>query len=156
MRVTTHLLFTFILLFFYFDHFTLASPLVFIIIALITTLIVDIDHPHSTAGKYLRPFSDILQWVLGHRGLLHSLLVPICIFLILRFFNYTEPAIAILLGYTSHIIMDILTPSGIRIFYPLKYKIRGPIKVGSWEEKILTIFLIIAIAIKLLFLLQAF
>jgi inner membrane protein len=153
MRSLTHVLFTIAILLFYMDHFTLQSPILFILLTIFATLIVDIDHAHSKAGKLLQPFSYILKWLFGHRGLLHSILVPICIFLILTFLNYSEEAIAILIGYTSHIAMDLLTPAGVRIFYPLKFKIHGPIKVGSWAEYMLMICVAITITVKLFFVL---
>jgi inner membrane protein len=151
MRFTTHTLFTITLLFFIFDYFTIHQPLLFIIIALLATCIVDIDHPHSKAGKFFQPFSYIIKWILGHRGALHSILVPICLFFLFKFLGYQEVGIAVLLGYTSHLVMDALTPAGIKLFYPLQYKIRGPIKTGSWAEKLLAILLTITISLKLVF-----
>ncbi len=38
------------------------------------SLLPDIDSPHSKLGRAVRPVSDILNFALGHRGFLHSLL----------------------------------------------------------------------------------
>ncbi len=151
MRSTTHFLFSVICLLFYFTYFSVKHPFLFIVLALITTLCVDIDYSGSKVGKLTQPFSSIIHKILGHRGLLHSMLVPICLFIIIQFLGYPEQAIAVLIGYVSHIVLDMMTPAGIKIFYPLQYNISGPIRTGSWAEKILIILFVIVIMLKLFF-----
>ena len=153
MQAKTHILFSLICVLFYIDYYNVQNPIIFTILVLFTTLAVDIDESNSKLGKHFKPFSSIIQWILGHRGLLHSLLIPLLFYIILSFLNQQEIAVAIVIGYISHIAMDILTPQGVYIFYPFKLKINGPIKVGSWLEKLLAILLLIAIAVKLLFVL---
>jgi inner membrane protein len=121
---------------------------------LFAALLPDLDEATSTLGKKFFPVSAVLQWVLGHRGLLHSFLVPVFFFLLAAFFQQRELGSALMLGYGSHLLLDMTTVSGIRPFYPFfSLRIRGPLRVGSWAEWLLFLLFGIAVCIKLLFIL---
>ena len=66
----------------------------------------------------------LLSRLLGHRGLLHSLLgwgiVALALGLPLALFVGVLPAVALLLGYASHIILDGSTKHGVPLLYPRK------------------------------------
>lgn len=151
MRAFTHLLFSVLCVLVYAKYLTIENYFLFSFIVLFTTLFVDIDEEDSTMGKRLQPFSTIIQSIFGHRGIFHTLLIPVPIFLTLYFFQYPELANAILLGYSSHLVMDALTPAGIYPFYPLHWRIHGPIRVGSVFEYILAAFLFCFIIFLLFF-----
>lgn len=150
MRGTTHLLFGFVCFLIYGSYYEITYPTLFLSIVLFMTLFVDIDEPESKIGKIFRPLAYGIKWILGHRGLLHSLIPAILLFLISKFIGWNEVAVAMFIGYTSHLIADMLTPHGIYPLYPIPWRIRGPIRVGSFGEYIFVGMLLLVIAIKLL------
>ncbi len=107
------------------------------VVVSIAALLPDVDHSSSFLGKRTKIFS-----FLKHRGLTHSILGLVLLYYILYalkiyYFPQIGPFINyILIGCGSHIFLDMLTPSGIRLFYPLKKRVKIPlIKTGSaWEN----------------------
>jgi len=112
------------------------SKIIFIIIALICSLIPDSDIKSSFLGKY--KFFRPLQFFVTHRGFFHSLLfmiIGILFFLII----YPIGAFGFFVGYSSHLIADSFTKEGIRFFYPLKTNFSGKINTGSRIENLIFI-----------------
>ncbi len=154
MRAQTHILFGLICFLIFIQFFSVSQLVFFLILTLIAALLPDIDEASSTIGRRCIPISVFLQWIFGHRGIFHSALVPLFLFLLAAFFQQRELGTALMLGYGSHLLLDMTTVSGIRPFYPfVSWKIRGPIRVGSWAEWLLFLFFEIAVCIKLLFVL---
>ena len=91
-------------------------PISFVIIALVATLIPDIDSGFSTFGK--RPTFRPLQVFVKHRGLFHSFTF---LLLITVFFVLFLP-------------VDSFTIEGIRPFYPSKKGVSGKIRTGGKFE----------------------
>lgn len=151
MRAFTHLLFSVLCVLVSAKYFFIENYFLFFFIVLFTTLFVDIDEADSTIGKKVRPLSTIINSIFGHRGIFHTLLIPVPIVLTLHFFQYPEIANAIFLGYSSHLFMDMLTPAGIYPLYPLKWRIHGPIRVGSVFEHVLAFAFFLLILFMLLF-----
>ncbi len=150
MRARTHLLFSAVCLLFYLDYFDVKNILLFSFLLFFATLFPDIDEAGSTIGKKTQPFSNIINVICGHRGVFHSLLLPCATALTLLFFQQREAAIAVFIGYVSHLVMDMITPAGIYLFYPFSWKIRGPIPVNSFFEKILFWTFLLIVILKLL------
>jgi len=76
-----------------------------------------------------------------HRGIMHTLLLPICIFFAVGFINviyFRILALGALIGYTSHILADCFTVNGCPILFPITRKNISLIKIktGSVEERI--------------------
>lgn len=92
-----------------------------IALAVAGSLLPDIDHPQSWAGRRLRPISTIIAAILGHRGATHSLLaVAGCAWLLFHD-GWSRAIVApLLVGYLSHLAGDLLTPRGLRLTWPLK------------------------------------
>ena len=138
MLIKTHLMITsfFILLLFPFVSY----KIIFIVIALLTTYIPDIDLESSKLGrkKIFRP----LQFFVKHRGAFHSFTF---LFLLTFLFLMFVPRIALgfFIGYASHLFADSLTISGIAPFFPWKRKIFWKIRTGGKIEKILFFVLLI-------------
>ncbi|MFI4819193.1 MAG: metal-dependent hydrolase [Enterobacterales bacterium] len=116
--------------------------------ALLTCLLPDIDHPKSFIGEKIKWLSKPLNKTLGHRGFTHSLFILISFIFFFKINYFKKKYIPIdsfqsmILGYTSHIIADILTPSGVPIFWPFKWRLILPIlNSNKYKEKILCIFL---------------
>lgn len=88
------------------------------------SLLPDIDHPQSYLGRRLTPLSVPIFKLFGHRGITHSFLSLSILGIILTESGYVNTYLSggILLGYLSHLIADMFTPTGIPLFYPMKKK----------------------------------
>ncbi|MDC3253940.1 metal-dependent hydrolase, partial [bacterium] len=100
----------------------LASP-VFIASTIFGSLIPDIDYTKSMIGKIFRPVSKYLNRRYGHRTITHSLLAMFGSFLLFAiiestFFERTTTSKIYLLGFFSHLILDMMTVQGVPLFYP--------------------------------------
>ena len=113
------------------------------LLAALGSLLPDLDASESKV-KHLRlplgrrtrnaikPFgvvSDTAHAVFGHRGLLHSfvavlLLTGLLVIVQLTVGGSDQLYLALLLGYTSHLLIDSFTKSGTRLLYPLPITIR--------------------------------
>lgn len=108
----------------------------------IGSLLPDIDHPESKINKY-NPFDFIIGSVVNHRGVTHSiiglattLLIGAIMALICGLKLWFMFGIGI--GYLSHLILDMMTPSGVPLFYPRKNRYNiCKISTGSNGEKAL-------------------
>lgn len=122
----------------------------------------DIDHPNSTITKKI-PAGWIVSKLFSHRGFFHSLLGTAIIFVALMFISVTiaplftnsEYVLSLMSAFTAgtiacymmHIIADMLTNRGVRLFYPAKTMIGlGLIRTGSILEN-LTIVMFVVVAI---------
>ena len=119
---------------------SIQNKILFIAVALISTLIPDIDSKFSSLGKkkVFRP----LQFFIKHRGILHSFTFLIIVGGILLLF-YPILAFPFFLGYGLHLFADSFTKRGVKLLYPLKKKFLGNLRVGSFMEIVL--FLIFAL-----------
>ncbi len=149
MLIRTHLVITLFFVILFLSK--VESKLSFVLIAVIATIIPDIDSPFSKIGK--RKTLKVLQFFTKHRGMIHSFTF---LFLIVLFFALFFPVIALpfFLGYSLHLIADSFTIKGIKPFYPLKRRIFGKIRTGGRVETI--IFVIFLIADLVLILLRFF
>ncbi|MCV2499759.1 MAG: metal-dependent hydrolase [Candidatus Lightella neohaematopini] len=116
--------------------------------SLITCLLPDIDHPKSFIGKRFKWLSIPIYKLFGHRSFTHSLLliIIIIIYVNIRKINISVDVIyAMIIGYISHIIADILTPAGIPLFWPYSKKFSIPIikKSNVRLERLISIIIII-------------
>ncbi|GLY62267.1 membrane protein [Pectobacterium carotovorum subsp. carotovorum] len=101
--------------------------------ALLTALLPDIDHPKSVLGQRLKWLSSPIARLFGHRGFTHSLLATAAgIFFIQTRLPPdwpipTDAYHAMIVGYLSHILADMLTPSGVPLLWPCRWRFRLPI-----------------------------
>lgn len=86
------------------------------------SLLPDIDHPKSYIGKKIRPISKSLNKLFGHRTFTHSLFTVIIFLEISRNTQYHPLSVGLTLGIISHILLDLITPQGVALFYPLSKK----------------------------------
>ena len=97
--------------------------------AALGALLPDLDAAHSTirsleVTRGVRPFAlpaHLLHRALGHRRLLHSLLglaLALTLAVPLGLWLGSRPALALLLGYASHLAGDAATRSGIPLLFP--------------------------------------
>lgn len=119
---------------------------------LLTCLLPDIDHPKSVLGQRLTWVSKPIARLCGHRGFTHSLL-PIIVGILLFILGlFPEKAIpldvlhAMIIGYLSHIVADMLTPAGVPLLWPSRWRFRVPILrsyKGNQLERLLCISVLI-------------
>ncbi len=91
-------------------------------LAVAGSLLPDVDHPKSWAGRRLRPVSNLVAAVFGHRGVTHSLLALVGCWAALRYGTGVPRAwvAPMVVGYLSHLLADLLTPGGLRLAWPLR------------------------------------
>ncbi len=87
-------------------------------IALAGSLLPDIDHPQSWAGRKMRVVSVPLSMLVGHRGVTHSLLAVVAALAVLAGLGDAGPWAPLAVGYLSHLLADALTPSGVPLLWP--------------------------------------
>lgn len=114
--------------------------------AILTCLLPDIDHPKSFLGQRLRWISRPAARAFGHRGFTHSLLavmLGLCLFYLKVPDTWLIPADALqgmVLGYLSHILADMLTPAGVPLLWPCRWRFRLPLirpQKGNQLERVL-------------------
>lgn len=112
------------------------NQILFIGVVLIATIIPDLDSSCSNFGRNIifRP----IQFFVKHRGIMHTFTFVLIVFFILDKY-YPLVAFPFLIGYSWHLITDSLTKKGIRILWPLKFRIRGFLTTGGKLEDILFI-----------------
>ena len=117
-----------------------ANQILFLILLMFAAALPDIDHPQSKLGSKFKIFS----WFFEHRGFFHSALAML-FFSLLAFYLLKQEIyfFAVLIGYGSHLLTDLISMQGIRFFYPSKKHIHGFIKTGGLLEHILLIIFII-------------
>jgi len=135
MLIKTHLAITLCAILLFFPYVNL--KLIFIIVALISTFIPDIDSSSSKLGHYkiFRPF----QFFIKHRGIFHNFLFLILITLVFVLF-FPIIALPFFLGYGLHLLADSFTIKGIKPFFPFKKLVSGKIKTGGRSE--VTVFVL--------------
>lgn len=99
-----------------------ASPL-YIAVSIFSFLLPDIDHTKSLIGKLFYPIAKWLAVNYGHRTITHSLIfllstTLLILFLEKNFSNNYNLSLIVFFGVLSHLILDMVTISGIPLFYP--------------------------------------
>lgn len=100
-------------------YFLVYSGLVF------GAILPDLDHPESKPGKVLWIGKILNLFKFKHRGITHSLLAVSIILIFMSIFTYYNrsllpAAIAMVVGYFSHLILDMLNKQGVSLLYPKK------------------------------------
>lgn len=136
------------------------NPLVLVGAGVIGALLPDICHGGSKIGRKLPIISKIVNTMFGHRSFTHSLLFLFLVGMLLHtFIPYKAISLGILLGMASHILLDMGTKKGVKLFFPVSISVHLPIttKTGSKAEKvvfmlltILSVFFSYEIMIKLI------
>lgn len=100
--------------------------------ATVGSLIPDIDHPNSKLGSRIRPVSKLINKMVGHRGFTHTIFALLILSFGLFMLNMYLPVslqpygwavvIGTVVGYASHLFLDVLTPSGVPLFAPFMSK----------------------------------
>ena len=141
MRGITHLLVAVLCALFFVGFFSFWQYAVFFFLFLLAALLPDIDHPGSMLGKKLWPLSSMLCLFFGHRGLLHSIFVPLAFLFFGWYFGFFWIGLAFAGGYMSHLLADMLTLSGVKPF-GIGPRIRGFMRTGGLLESLFFLLLL--------------
>ena len=151
MMYYTHVVFSIFVSLIAMDYFHIKNKIIFLLIVLFFSLLPDIDESRSKVGRKNKLISKTIGFIFGHRGIFHTVYIPLVLFVLLNLINF-EIAFACLIGYFSHLLLDAMTKNGIRPFYPLfNVKISGFFKTNSIIEKLFFLTLVLAnfyIAVK--------
>jgi len=107
---------------------------IFIICILFGSLLPDIDTKTSSLGRWIvfRPF----QVAFAHRGITHSLLF-LGILSLAFWYILPQGLLGFVIGYGSHLFLDLLTIKGIPLFWPVTQKFGGFCRTGRTFDKVL-------------------
>ena len=122
-----------------FAQFSNDNPLVLVGAGVIGALLPDICHRGSKIGRTFPLIAKLVTTVFGHRSFTHSLLFLFLIGMLLHtFIPYKSITIGILLGMASHVLLDMGTKKGVKLFFPVSISVRLPLttKTGSKVEKV--------------------
>ncbi|GAE95475.1 hypothetical protein JCM21714_4721 [Gracilibacillus boraciitolerans JCM 21714] len=124
--------------------FTNYDPIIFIAAGAVGGLIPDICHGGSKIGRKFPLLSNIINKIFGHRTFTHSLLFLIVMGGILSMITSNSTLIAgLIIGMSSHLLLDAATKRGIKLLYPVNLTVRFPvtIKTGGTIESIVLLLL---------------
>lgn len=138
---------------------SLGSPSTYVAIGLsvlggaVGGVLPDIDHPTSKVGKKVPPISILINNLFGHRGFTHTILATLLVsysFFLLAgiipdsFRGFYFPfVIGLSVGYASHLLLDMLTISGIPLLFPLSNQTFRLAKLRSGSDDLLVIILML-------------
>lgn len=88
------------------------------------SILPDIDHPKSFIGNHSFGLGKIINKRYGHRGMTHSLITWLILFIILMLFVPNSFTLGVSLGYLLHIKEDFFSISGVPLFLPFDHKRR--------------------------------
>jgi inner membrane protein len=143
MLFRTHLAFSLLIYFLLLNFLEVPNKFLFLFFILFATIFVDVDARKSFAGNrwYLRPF----QFFVTHRGFLHSILFAVLFSLCISSFS-PWGGFGFFVGYISHLFLDCWTKSGVQLFWPFDFRVRGFMNSGGiFEEVIFVLFLFVDI-----------
>lgn len=105
-----------------------------VFLSLFGGLLPDIDIPESTLGRYVPALAQRIK----HRTVTHSLLFALLFLPLSQWLSF---------GILVHIVMDMMTSKGVRLFWPVDKRIRLPLArynvTNSLFEKILRAALLV-------------
>ena len=123
-------------------------------------LLPDIDSPNSIMGRRLSCISKPLASLQGDmsngqafrhsRGITHAVWIWLIGYFLLMKANFSDISVtvmglAVLFGAFSHLLGDTFTVSGVRLFWPVKFRVRTPFyfKTGTMPEYLMTYALLV-------------
>lgn len=140
----THVVFALLVSLISLKFFSPSSPELYIVLVCLGSILPDIDAPHSIINNQLK-ITKIAPLLFQHRGFFHSIFPVITIYAVLASIGWTGTALALSLGYFSHIVSDAFTVKGINIIHPIPgLRISGFMETGSVTEWIMFSVLVIS------------
>ena len=132
-----------------------AAPLVALTLSAgVAALLPDIDKKNTAISNKHKLVSFVFRLFCTHRGFTHSLLA-LFLFAGITLPLSTLPYIGryiymgLVLGYFSHLILDMLNPDGVPVLFPLKYRLSlMKIKTGHIGEYLFRVVLAAIIVLE--------
>ncbi|MCE4950557.1 hypothetical protein BUZ46_09330 [Staphylococcus hominis] len=118
-------------------HTDLFSTVTVICLAISGSLLPDICHTRSKIGRQFKILSLLVSTIFGHRTFTHSLLFLGMIgFLLILIQTPTYYLVTIIGAMASHVILDMLTPRGVKLLYPIPVAVKFPFtfKTGGFLD----------------------
>ena len=109
-------------------------------------LIPDICHGGSKIGRTFPVISKIVNTLFGHRTFTHSLVfLLLAVFLFNAFLPNEAIASGLVVGMASHLLLDMATKNGIKLFFPFKVTVRFPITARTGGKAEYAVFAILSL-----------
>jgi len=125
MFILTHLSFATLLAFWY------KLPLLPLLLG---SVLPDVDSSRTLVGRILNPISYLIRSRFAHRTITHSW-IPLLFLFNLYLTTREHFVLFFLLGYISHIFLDMLNTSGVAFFYPKKlYFVFTDVQIESFKR----------------------
>ena len=149
MLFQTHILLGIVLFILTRNLFGGGNEIIFFLLVLLGAILPDIDSKNSKINRWSGIIGIIATFFAKHRGIFHSVLFHLALFFVLTPIIGVYYASGLFLGYLAHFIGDGVTKAGLAPLYPLSlYKIKGPLKVGSFFEGVILLLLFVWIALR--------
>lgn len=111
-----------------FAQITNYDPILLVGAGVVGAVIPDICHSGSKIGRAFPALSKIINRLFGHRTFTHSLLfLALAAFLLESFMTIEAISAGLLVGMISHIVLDMATKRGVKLFFPFKWTVRFPV-----------------------------
>lgn len=109
--------------------------------AAVSSLFPDIDTAHSKIGHRIAPIAWILRILFGHRQFFHSLACWVLVSVVAAICGAPLlVALSIAIGASSHLLLDMLNPSGVQLLWPMQKRISiAKIRCGGLWDCILAL-----------------
>ncbi len=113
------------------------------------SLLPDIDHPSSSLGRKVPVLSHVVSMLFKHRTFTHSIVFVLLVALFAYPYLSVSMFHGLMVGIISHILGDMLTNRGVKVFYPLGGFISFPLtfKTGGVMEQ--AIFLVLSFYVSM-------
>jgi inner membrane protein len=148
----------------------LGCPVIGLLVGGFAALVPDVDMPISAIGRMVPWLSNRIHGIFGHRTYIHNVLTCMGLSIILSllfaaicsiFVNVSRETFWILLACVyacmlSHLLLDMLTHSGVHLFYPHGPHISGPFTSQDHSDRFLemvitALFIVGALGICVIF-----
>lgn len=123
-----------------FAQITNYEPVILLGAGAVGALIPDICHGGSKIGRTFPLVSKIINVLFGHRTFTHSFIfLMMAAFLFNTFLPNEAVTAGLLVGMASHLLLDMATKNGIKLFFPFKITVRFPLtaKTGGTVEYVI-------------------
>ncbi len=139
MLFKTHLAFGFLCSLIFAKLYPVENLTLFLLVACAASIFPDIDNRDAAMGKRHKIMTRLFE----HRGFMHTIFPPLIFSGIVWYLGFQLIALAIFIGYMSHLLIDSITKAGINFLHPLStFRISGFIKTGGFLELILFLVLL--------------
>lgn len=140
MRFYTHLVAGLIAAILFVEFVSVPNQIIAALFVLLGSILSDVDEKHSRLGKLF----PMIPKLFVHRGFFHSIALGTAMVIALSFVAPLYAA-GFAIGFLTHVLLDALTPQGVRPFWPSDVRLKGFVKTGSVLEALLFIILVIVV-----------